>query len=57
MKEREMRFRIAEDIFKRYRLICIEKDLSIPKQTADIIKHFVEVQEENKERIRKCKEI
>lgn len=43
MKERVVRIRIPEHLFKRYKLICVKKDLSIPKQTAEIIRKFVEV--------------
>jgi hypothetical protein len=52
MKEKEMRFRVSENLYKRYKLLCTEKDLSIPKQTAALIKNFVEIQEENSQRIK-----
>jgi hypothetical protein len=51
-KEKEMRFMIDYAIFKKYKLICCEMDLSIPKQTAALIEHFVKVQSENLEKIR-----
>lgn len=47
MKEKELRFRIPAVLFKRYKLICTEMDLSIPKQSKEIIKNFVEVHENN----------
>lgn len=47
MKERVVRIRVHEHLFKRYKLICVEKDLSLPKQTAELIRKFVDVQEEN----------
>ena len=28
-------------------MVCIKNDLSLPKQTTQLIKHFVEIQEEN----------
>ena len=52
MKEKEMRFRVSENLYKRYKLLCVEKELSIPKQTAALIKNFVEIQEENNHRIK-----
>lgn len=53
MKEKVVRIRIHPHLFKRYQLICVRKDLSIPKQTAEIVRKFVEVQEENDE-LMKC---
>jgi hypothetical protein len=46
-KERVGHYRIENSIYKRYKMICIEMELSITKQTADIIRQFVEIQEEN----------
>lgn len=42
MIEKFVRFRIPEHLYKRYRVICIKKDLSMPKQTAELIRQFVE---------------
>lgn len=42
MEQRELRVRIHPHLLKRYKLICVEKDLSVPKQTAELIRHFVE---------------
>lgn len=47
MKERVVRIRIHDHLFKRFRLLCVTNDLSIPKQTAALIRKFVEIQEEN----------
>jgi len=47
MKEKEIRFRVPNTLYKNYKLLCIELDLSIPKQTAALIKAFVETQEHN----------
>jgi len=56
MKDKMLHIRIPEDVLKRFKVICIELDLSAPKQTTAIITHFVEVQEENKKRIEEGKE-
>lgn len=47
MQERIIRMRIPEILYKKYKMICVEKDLSIPKQTAQLIRKFVEIDEEN----------
>lgn len=47
MKQTWLRIRVNSDLIKRYKKICIDNDLSIPKQTSQLIKHFVEIQEEN----------
>ena len=54
MEYKEIRFRMPLSLFKRYKCVCVEKNLSIPKQTLEILRKFVEVQEEN---IEKMKEI
>ncbi len=48
MKERVVRMRIPEFLFKKFKVICVEKDLSLPKQTAELIRKFIEVDETNK---------
>lgn len=53
MKERVIRMRVHEHLYKRFKIICAEKDLSMPKQNAELIRKFVEIQEENSNRIRK----
>ena len=50
MKYHEMRVRIPNDVYKNYKLICVELDLSIPKQLTALISEFVMVQLENKQR-------
>ncbi len=47
MKERVVRIRIPEVLYKKYKLLCVEKDLSIPKQTAQLLRNFLEIQENN----------
>lgn len=48
MKERIVRIRVPEILYKKYRTLCSEKDLSIPKQTAELIRKFIEIQENNR---------
>jgi len=50
-----MRARIPIGLFKRFKVICAELDLSIPKQIAAVIQSFVETHEENIERIKQAK--
>lgn len=48
MDEKIVRMRIHPVLYKKYKVICAEKDLSMPKQTAELIRKFVEVDEANK---------
>lgn len=50
MQEKVVRIRIHEHLYRRFKVICAEKDLSIPKQTAELIRKFVETLDENKRR-------
>ena len=52
MEEKVIRMRIHPHLYKRYKVICAKRDLSLPKQTAELIRKFVEVQEENDKLIR-----
>lgn len=47
MKVKEMRITIPENLYKRYRILCLENDLSVPKQTIQLLTKFVEIHEEN----------
>ena len=47
MSEKVIRLRLPLRIYKRFKVICAEKDLSMPKQNTELIKQFVEVQEKN----------
>lgn len=51
----ELRARIPADIYKRFKVLCVKLDLSMPKQTAEIVKKFVEVQEDNQEKLKSIK--
>ncbi len=48
VKEAVVRIRIPPVLMKRYKRLCIDLDLSIPKQTAALVRTFVEIQEQNK---------
>jgi|HubBroStandDraft_4_1064222.scaffolds.fasta_scaffold237766_2 hypothetical protein len=55
MKDRMVKMRIREDIYLRYRAFCALKDLSVPKQTTQLIEQFVKIQEENDLKIKHAK--
>jgi hypothetical protein len=57
MKQKEMRFLIPDNLYKRYKILCVEMDLSIPKQTAQLIENFVEVQEEHVKLMKQLKKM
>jgi len=48
MSEKIIRMRIPDLLYKKFKIICAERDLSMPKQTAQLIRKFVEIDEENK---------
>lgn len=52
MKEQVVRIRIDPEMFKQYKIICVEKGLSVPKQTHELIRHFVEMLKKNKEYVK-----
>lgn len=47
MKEFVVRVRIPEDVYKRFKIICVKRDLSIPKQVAELMRKFVEIREKD----------
>lgn len=53
MREKILRVRIPYDLFTDYKVLCVQRELSLPKQTAELIRKFVEIHEENNVRIRK----
>jgi hypothetical protein len=50
MEEKVIRLRIPEKLYIKYKVICVNKKLSLPKQTAELLRKFVEVYEENEYR-------
>ncbi len=55
MKDKILHIRIPEDILKRFKILCIEMDLSAPVQTTAIITQFVAIHEENKKILEEAK--
>lgn len=45
MQEVDLRVRIPDSLHRRFKVICIKKKLSLPKQTAELIRKFVEIRE------------
>jgi len=52
VKDKVLHLRIPAAILKKYRMLCLEKELSIPKQTAQLIESFCKTLEMNKEYIK-----
>lgn len=52
METKSIRMHIPPDLFKKYKLLCVKMDLTMPKQTAELIRKFVEIQEENEKRMK-----
>lgn len=52
MTEKIVRMRIPSEVFKEYKKICVELDLSVPKQTLAIIENFVKIQRDNIEKLK-----
>jgi hypothetical protein len=44
-KEKIIRMKIPHHLYKKYKIICAQKDLSMPKQTAELIRKFIEILE------------
>lgn len=56
MAEKIVRLRISDSIYKKYKILCVKFDLSMPKQTVKLIEKFVDIHEKNHERINKTQE-
>lgn len=52
MEYKQLRLRIPLELHKRYKWLCVQKDLSLPRQTTALIRNFVDIQEENDKRIK-----
>jgi len=57
MSEKIIRIRMDDEVFKRFKVLCAEMDLSIPQQTKKLIEQFIKVQSENLNRLRQLKRI
>jgi hypothetical protein len=53
LKKQEIRFLMEENLAVRFKILCIKLNLSRQKQLTEIIKNFVEIQEENLKRLGK----
>lgn len=42
-----IRVRVSEDVYRRFKIHCINMDVSIPKQITELVRKFVEIQDEN----------
>lgn len=49
---KELRVKIHPVLLKRYRMACVKNDLSVPKQTAELIRNFVQVREQEEKLMR-----
>ncbi len=47
MAEKLLKMRVHPHLHKRYKVICAQNGLSMAKQCAELLRKFVEVQEEN----------
>ena len=56
--EKEVRFRIDEELYYRYKLVCLQLKLSVPKQSCEkLTSHFIHVQEDNIERMQELEKL
>jgi hypothetical protein len=49
--KRVLRIELSDELYKKYKMLCIKKDLSITRQTAHIIEGFIKIDEENEKMI------
>ena len=49
--EHALRIRMSYSLYRKFKVLCAAKDLSIPKQIEELIRHFVQIQEENDRRM------
>jgi hypothetical protein len=52
MKETELRLRLPDNLHRRFKIVCIQRQLSVPKQVAELIRKFVEVRENDQKLIK-----
>ncbi len=48
MKEHVIRLRLPAFVYKKFKVICAENDLSMPKLNAQLIRNFIEIDDMNK---------
>jgi predicted transcriptional regulator YheO len=55
MESKELRVQIPKELHTKFKILCIEMDLSMPKQTAQLIENFVTIQEDNLKKMKNAK--
>jgi len=55
MESKELRVQIPKELHTKFKILCIEMDLSMPKQTAQLIEQFVTIQEDNLKKMKNAK--
>lgn len=52
---KEVRFKMNEVLYKEFKMICVQKDLSLPKQMCELARNFIEIMKQNDARINQIK--
>ena len=47
--DKSVRITLNDEIYKKYKIFCVQNDISIIRQTEDLIKNFIDIQHHNKE--------
>ena len=55
MIERELRVRMPEELVRKYKAACLDKNLSLAKQTMQLVKTFLQTYEHNRKYIKEEK--
>jgi len=42
-----IRVRVPKDIMRRFKVCCVNMNVSVPKQLSELVRKFVEIQEYN----------
>ena len=53
MAETYVRVRVPKEVYKKFKMHCIDMNVSVPKQMTEFVRKFVEVQDQNKNLIGK----
>ena len=48
MIQKELRVRLPEELVRKYKAACLDKNLSLAKQTAQLVKGFLQAYESNR---------
>lgn len=55
MNQHDTRIRLEDSLYKKYKILCVKNGLSIQKQTQELIRKFVEIQEDNENHLQHIK--